>query len=344
MILTSDLQKWQAATNGINESGQKDLTGEEWSALVTLNESLQNGNLASNESRRALVLLKDNLNRHNNNRILQAHLRNFIVLCDRNFKTKKENNKNLILIIAALVIGCLIYSNWDTVKETIGIKMKEADNTHVDNKTIDATTDFGVVINGVKWATRNVDKPGTFAATPENVGMFYQWNRKIGWSATDPMINSNGDTTWGNSNPTSTVWETANDPSPEGWRLPTTYEFNKLLDTAKVINEWTTQNGVNGRKFTDKANENFLFLPANGFRGDLKGEVGDAGSLGAYWGANRYNFSNRYLMYEFHFTKDYAAHYSEYPNYALSLRSVANVAVVKGSIEKRNVAFIQQYE
>jgi len=42
--------------------------------------------------------------------------------------------------------------------------------------------DEGVVINGVKWATRNVDRPNTFAETPESAGMFYQWNDKIGWS------------------------------------------------------------------------------------------------------------------------------------------------------------------
>ena len=41
-----------------------------------------------------------------------------------------------------------------------------------------ATHDEGVVINGVRWATRNVDMPGTFAETPESLGMLFQWNRK----------------------------------------------------------------------------------------------------------------------------------------------------------------------
>ena len=36
------------------------------------------------------------------------------------------------------------------------------------------THDEGVVINGVRWATRNVDMPGTFAPTPESFGMHYQ--------------------------------------------------------------------------------------------------------------------------------------------------------------------------
>ncbi|MDR1809513.1 MAG: hypothetical protein LBR34_03800, partial [Prevotella sp.] len=70
--------------------------------------------------------------------------------------------------------------------------------------TTSTTTDPGVVINGVRWATRNVDAPGTFAATPESAGMFYQWNRSLGWSSSNPLVNSNGGTTWDNSAPSGT--------------------------------------------------------------------------------------------------------------------------------------------
>ena len=52
------------------------------------------------------------------------------------------------------------------------------------------TTDEGVEIDGIIWATRNVDAPGTFAENPEDTGMLFQWNRRVGWSATDPIINS----------------------------------------------------------------------------------------------------------------------------------------------------------
>ena len=52
--------------------------------------------------------------------------------------------------------------------------------------------DPGVLINGVRWATRNVDAPGTFTTAPENAGMLYQWNRRVGWSNSEPMVNSNG--------------------------------------------------------------------------------------------------------------------------------------------------------
>jgi len=46
----------------------------------------------------------------------------------------------------------------------------------------------GVLINEVVWATCNVNTPGTFAPHPSELGMFYQWNRRIGWSSTDPMV------------------------------------------------------------------------------------------------------------------------------------------------------------
>ena len=52
--------------------------------------------------------------------------------------------------------------------------------------------DEGVIINGVKWATRNIDAPCVFSPTPESSGMFYQWNRKLGWAITDQLFNSNG--------------------------------------------------------------------------------------------------------------------------------------------------------
>ena len=138
----------------------------------------------------------------------------------------------------------------------------------------------GVVINGVKWATRNVDAPGTFAANPEDAGMFYQWNRKIGWSSTDPMINSNGGTTWDNSTPEGDSWVKANDPCPIGWRVPTYEEQQSLLNSGS---EWTTSNGVNGRYFG--IDEQIVFFPAAGCRSLLAdgGTLYAVGSYGYYW-------------------------------------------------------------
>ncbi len=176
------------------------------------------------------------------------------------------------------------------------------------------TEDKGVIINGVKWATRNVDEPGTFAETPESAGKFYQWNRKKAWNITGDVIG------WDSTNPESTEWTKTNDPSPQGWRVPTLEEINSLLDEEKVHNEWTTQNGVQGRKFTDKENANSLFLPVVGYRSRVNGVLYDAGTNGGYW-SSMYNGSN-YAGY-LYFDTNNTSESSDYRTLGQSVRPVA---------------------
>ncbi|MDR0874359.1 MAG: fibrobacter succinogenes major paralogous domain-containing protein [Prevotellaceae bacterium] len=177
------------------------------------------------------------------------------------------------------------------------------------------TVDAGVVINGVKWATRNIDEPGTFAATPESAGKFYQWNRKKAWAAEGKTVKK-----WDNTYPEGTEWTAANDPSPAGWRVPTTEEQRTLLDTEKVTNEWTTQNGVSGRLFTDKTTGNSLFLPAAGRRYANGGTLNYAGSYGYYWSSTQYVSNYAYFL---SFYSGYADWGGNYRRSGLSVRAVA---------------------
>jgi uncharacterized protein (TIGR02145 family) len=147
-----------------------------------------------------------------------------------------------------------------------------------------------IEINGVKWAKSNVAAPGTFAENPEDYGMFYQWNRKIGWSVDAPLTDSNGGTTWDSSIPTGTEWETVNDPSPLGWRVPTSDELATLCETSKVSKISTTISGIIGTLFTDLQNGNTLFLPATGNSGNLS-----AKNRTYYWSSTNYN--NDYAYY-----------------------------------------------
>ena len=163
---------------------------------------------------------------------------------------------------------------------TATITATTADGAHT--ATCDITVD-GVLINGVPWATRNVDIPGTFAQNPEDAGMFFQWNRPYGWRATihytdhvhniwddllypsqrwNPFIGDwETDIWWDWTTPTGTAWYEENDPCPPGWRVPNVEELFSLRNTA---HEWITKNGVEGRRFGIAPNQ--IFLPAAGIR------------------------------------------------------------------------------
>jgi len=205
-----------------------------------------------------------------------------------------------------------------TIAAKAGKQTTECVVTVIDPSTVEK----GVVINGVKWATRNVDAPGTFAAKPEDSGMFYQWNCIVAWSATNPRKNSNGGTTWDGSISSSHTWEKSNDPSPAGWRVPNLDEIQKMFDSDKVNDEWVSQEGINGRKFTDKATGNSIFLPAAGYRRYYDGTLCNVGSNGSYWGSSMYGSYDANLLY---FNSDYARWYSYYYHGGgSSVRPVAN--------------------
>jgi len=159
---------------------------------------------------------------------------------------------------------------------------------------VSLTTDPGVKINGVIWATRNVDKPGTFTANPEDPGMFYQWNSKVGWRYTDPLTPSDGTSTW---NPNwngngATTWEKANDPCPPGWRVPTGDELLSLVGSRTNA----TVNGMNG--FWCGTTGAVVFLPCAGDRYGNSGSGNNKGSyveLAAASPFGTFNYYGRYI-------------------------------------------------
>jgi len=153
-----------------------------------------------------------------------------------------------------------------------------------------SSTEDYVFINGVKWATHNVNTPGSFTTNPEDYGLFYQWNSKVGWPATGIVTGWNSAWNGGFTTPSaSDTWATTNDPSPTGYHVPTYDQIRSLLNTTYVSSTWTTQNGVYGRKFTDKTSGNSIFLPASGYRYYNDGSLGNAGSSGHYWSSNAYS-------------------------------------------------------
>ena len=152
-----------------------------------------------------------------------------------------------------------------------------------------------VLINGVEWATRNVDAPGTFAATPDDFGMLYRWGHSTGWSNTgnDPTISSPTGQVWDNNTIATgdTTWSIAKDPSPEGWRVPTVAEIETLCDGNKVQRTWDDD----GCTFTDKTNGNSIFFPLTTKRRSQDGRLGQ-GTECFYWSSQQYQ-ENQYSAY-----------------------------------------------
>ncbi len=104
------------------------------------------------------------------------------------------------------------------------------------------------------------------ATVPESAGLYFSWGNTDGHPAGAGYNFSQAvyDTTPAAEIATNLSLEQdaarANLGAP--WRMPTTVEFQELIDNCTCV--WTTLNGVNGRLFTSNVNGNTLFLPAAG--------------------------------------------------------------------------------
>ncbi|MDR1730097.1 MAG: hypothetical protein LBR52_05490 [Prevotellaceae bacterium] len=190
-------------------------------------------------------------------------------------------------------------------------KEKDDKGEVVDKK--DTSNPESVLINNVRWATCNVGAPGKFVAKPEDSGMFYQWNRPEAWETTGEIAD------WDNSISSGSIWEATNDPSPVGYRMPNKDEIYSLCDVNKVSSKWVTENGVHGRKFTDKATGESVFLPAVGYR-DKEGVLSGGELFGFYWSGSLNESSDGYNL---NFREDDASRGYSNRSYGLSIRCVA---------------------
>ena len=133
--------------------------------------------------------------------------------------------------------------------------------------------------SGTKWACCNVG-----ASKPEDYGGYYAWGE-----TTEKSTYSNINYLFWDGNSTSDIGKniagtqydaaTANWGSP--WVMPSIDQVKELLDNC--TSEWTTENGVNGRRFTG-SNGASIFLPAAGNRWD--DNLTGAGSNGHYWSSS----------------------------------------------------------
>ena len=170
----------------------------------------------------------------------------------------------------------------------------------------------------VKWATMNVG-----ANAPEEYGDYFAWGE------TKPKDNYSWETyKWCKSLSTTmtkyctsssygtvdnmTVLDLEDDAARANWggtwRMPTRAEQDELR--TKCTWEWTTLNGVNGRKVTGP-NGNSIFLPAAGYRNDSS--LYSAGSGSYYWSSSLYTDNPLCGWYLLFYSGDfYMNYYSRY--------------------------------
>ncbi|MDR1756470.1 MAG: hypothetical protein LBR65_05875 [Culturomica sp.] len=185
----------------------------------------------------------------------------------------------------------------------------------IDDVSASSASD-AVMINGVRWATRNVDATGTFAAKPENYGQHYRWNNSTGFAPGDDFpvklpptsINFGSD------------WSSANSPCPEGWRIPAYDEMLGSLETTSLTpREWILLNGVRGMRYVEESTGNAVFLPAAGWRPNSdNGSLNNSNEYGRYWTSSRNSIGDaRYMVFTSNGTTSASVGYPPGPGHSV---------------------------
>ena len=126
-----------------------------------------------------------------------------------------------------------------------------------------------------KWAACNMG-----SASPEVLGNYYAW----GETSPKRRYSVSNSTTYAvdmENIAADKNYDVARKQWGEPWRLPTTDELQKLIDSCSW--QWATLNGMNGYKVTGP-NGNSIFIPAAGLYNDM--QVTDGGKTGNYWTSN----------------------------------------------------------
>ena len=154
--------------------------------------------------------------------------------------------------------------------------------------------------SGTLWATCNVG-----AEKPEDYGDYFAWGETIGYNGGKTTFNwstykycSGSSTTirkycisssYGTVD-NKTELEPADDAATvnwgSDWQMPSLDQLKELINSSYTTTEWTTINGVRGRKITSKSNLKSIFLPAAGYRNDAS--LSNIGSGGRYWSRSLY--------------------------------------------------------
>ena len=230
---------------------------------------------------------------------------------DDAFDESDSSRKKLWIIIAvlaiiALILGIVLIPRVSD-KKSNGL-CPDGDHPHM--------IDLGLP-SGTEWACCNVG-----AEKPEGIGDFYAWGEikekdEYDWNNYEYCNGTSRSCHDLGSNICGTKYDVAYVKWGNEWQMPTDEQFQELIDYCD--SEWTTVNGVKGRRFTSKKNGKSIFLPADG---DCSGsEPYTRGKNGNYWSGTPK--SNTNSAYYFDFGSNYLSVGCWYRNNGHTIRPVA---------------------
>ncbi len=180
-------------------------------------------------------------------------------------------------------------------------------------KGIDAFVDFGLPSKTL-WATVNVG-----ALNPEEYGDYFAWGEtqsKSNYSESNYFDKSYKKYETEGQTEILLEDDVAYVNSGGVFRIPSKEQFDELINSSYTTTEWTTQNGVYGRKITSKMSGyggNSLFLPAAKFR--------DGMPVGSYWSRTLYT-ANPYYACDLYFDNSIVAPDRSHRYYGYTVRPV----------------------
>ena len=116
--------------------------------------------------------------------------------------------------------------------------------------------------SGTKWACCNVDTEHPENQRPENYGGYYAWGEtetKSNYSLSTYQYYKNGSYQSIGSDIAGTEYDVAHVKWGGSWVMPSKEQLDEMRNNCTY--EWTTENGVNGGKFTSNLNGVSIFLP-----------------------------------------------------------------------------------
>lgn len=185
--------------------------------------------------------------------------------------------------------------------------------------------------SGTLWASCNLG-----ATKPEEYGDYYMWGSVTpntddvcDWEHTPYHEGTSSSTGWTKYNTKASYGTVDNktvlDPEDDAayvatggkTHMPTKVQWDELL--ANTTNAWTTENGVNGRKFT-ASNGNSIFIPASGRRDGSS--FFDQGSGGYVWSSSLHS-GNPYNAWDLYFDSGNCDTDYDYRNLGFTVRPVS---------------------